>query len=205
MPDGRSLRLRIGLLACLSIALAYGMPAPVHAEEQQAETWPFAPGRLSLGAETGGGFTAAHGVRDAKLYALFGRIGYVLAEQRVFLPGSLEVVAEPNYLYVWEGTKTSNLFGFTADLKYNFRTGTRFVPFVEGGGGISYATTRIPAGQGTNFNFIAQGGLGLQYVLSQRTSLELRGIYHHLSNANTGRDNPSLNSFILSLGVSYHF
>ena len=209
MPHRRSWRGGISILAWLAAFLAATSVCLASDSETQevmrGELWPFAAKSLTLGAQMGGGFTAAHGVRDAKLYAAVGRIAYVLAEQRVFLPGSLEIGAEPNYLYVWEGTKTSNLFGLTTDLKYNFWTGSRFIPSVEGGVGASYASTRIPAGQGTNFNFVAQGGLGLQSVLSSHTTLDLRGIYHHLSNANTGRDNPSLNSFILTLGLSYHF
>ena len=199
----------VTILAFLVLVLMTASPRLASAEPTQedmrGDAWPFAEKHLSLGLQTGGGFTAAHGMRNAKLYSAVGRIGYVLIEQHAFLPGSLEIGAEPNYLYVWEGTKTSHLFGLTTDVKYNFQTGTRFVPFIEGGVGVSYATTRIPAGKGTNFNFVAQGGLGLQYILNSRTTLDFRAIYHHLSNADTGRDNPSLNSFIFTLGASYHF
>ena len=57
------------------------------------------PGHLSLGAQTGRGFTLAHRIREAKLYALVGRVGLVFAEQHAFLPRSVEVVLEPNYLF----------------------------------------------------------------------------------------------------------
>ncbi len=209
MTDARGHGLAFSLLTCLGILLALGSASPAHGQDtpqpSREEIWPFAAGRFSLGVQAGGGVTAAHSIREAKLFAVCPRASYVLAEQGVFLPGSVEVAIEPVYLYVWEGKKTSNLFGFTVDAKYNFRTGTRFIPSLEGGVGVSYATTRIPAGEGTNFNFIAQGGIGLQYVLTPKTTLDFRGIYHHRSNANTGRENPSLNSFILTLGASYHF
>ena len=159
---------------------------------------------MSLGVAAGGGTSVASGLRQGTVASVLTRIGYVFAEQGHLLPGSLEVVGEPGYLHVWERHDQAELAAFSALLKYNFRTPTRFTPFVEGGAGVSYATARIPP-TGTLFNFITQAGAGVQYAVTPAVTIDARGAFHHLSNANTGKQNPSLNTMLFSLGVSWHF
>jgi hypothetical protein len=131
------------------------------------------------------------------------RVGYVLAQQDRFLPGSVEIIGEPMYLAVLEpSNETAHAFGVSALVKYNIWTGTRWVPFLEGGGGVSYASVNVPR-TGTNFNFMAQIGGGVQYAIGDRSTLDLRAIYHHISNANISRDNPSLNSLQFLAGVTF--
>ncbi len=200
----RALAPAIGFCLLLLVGSASDARAQDRLAEEAAQgRWLFTPGRVTLGVGAGGGFSTAHGLRTASLAMLAGRVGYVIAQQDRFLPGSLEVVAEPLYLVVLEpGHETAHAFGFSALLKYNIWTGTRFVPFVEGGGGVSYASINVPK-TGTNFNFMAQIGVGLHYRIGERTTLDLRGIYHHISNANISTENPSLNSAQFLLGVTF--
>lgn len=189
---------RLLLLTLCALGLCLG------AEDRAAsaeDDWQFGAGRLRLGVLAGGGPSTAHRIRDANLLSVFPRIGYVLGEQRRFLPGSLEVVGELSYLIAYQ-ERAADVFGFATLLKYNFRTGNRLTPFLEGGGGVSYATLAVPE-TGTNFNFIAQGGGGFHLAISDRVTLDFRTIFHHLSNANISEQNPSLNSILFTLGISY--
>jgi hypothetical protein len=63
------------------------------------------------------------------------------------------------------------------------------MPFVLGGGGISFASEAIPHGA-SYFNFLGEAGLGIQYALSARRALTLEWRFHHLSNGNTAATNP---------------
>jgi hypothetical protein len=188
------------LLNCLGSVPALGAEGRL-ADEAAQGRWLFTPGRITLGIHGGGGFSMAGGQRDAELAMLAGRVGYVVAQQERMLPGSLEVVGEPFYLAVFQD-KTAHVGGFSALVKYNIWTGTRFVPFVEGGGGVSYASDDVPP-KSSHFNFTAQVGAGLHYVVGERSTIDFRGIFHHLSNANTADDNPGLNNALFFVGMTF--
>jgi hypothetical protein len=188
------------LLAALAPSVALGADGRL-AEEAAQGRWRFTPGRLTLGFHAGGGFSTASETRDSEMAMVAGRVGYVFAQQERVLPGSVEVVGEPFYLAVFQG-HTAHVGGFSVLLKYNIWTGTRFVPFVEGGGGASYASTDVPP-DSSHFNFITQIGVGLHYFVSERTTLDFRGIFHHISNANTASNNPGLNSALFSIGMTF--
>ena len=169
-------------------------------ETAERERWSFSPGRIELGAQIGGGFSLAENSREATEFALLPRIGYVFAEQGHVLPGSFEIVGEPTFLTVFQH-QTVYVGGLAALLKYNIRTGTRWTPYLVGGGGLSFASHRLPHG-GTNFNFMPEGGLGLQYALSPRSLLGVEWRFQHFSNANISPPNPSLNMSLFLLGYS---
>ncbi len=185
----------IGLLICTGLS---GAQAEGRLEEDALRgRWLFSPGRTEVSAQAGGGFSD----RDIQLIALIPRIGYIFAQQEAYLPGSLEAVGEPSYIAAFEG-RTAHVGGLAALLKYNFWTGTRLTPYLLGGGGISYASIRVPRG-GTNFNFTVQAGLGLHYTLGQHSTLNFEWRYQHFSNGNISPPNPSLNSSSILMGFSF--
>ncbi len=169
-------------------------------EAAEQDRWDFPPGRIELGVQLGGGFSLAESTREATEFALPPRIGYVFAQQEHVLPGSVELVAEPTFLTVFQH-QTVYVGGLAALLKYNFRTGTRWTPYLLGGGGVSFVSHRLPHG-GTNFNFMPEGGLGLQYALTPRALPGLEWRFQHFSNANISPPNPSLNMSLFLLGFS---
>ncbi len=89
-------------------------------------------------------------------------------------------------------------------LKYRFWTRTRWIPFVIGGGGISYASAAIPDGA-SHFNFLGEAGFGIEYVLSAGRAVSLEWRYFHLSNGDTATINPSINGGIILLGYGISF
>lgn len=196
--------LALFLLAAFGILPARGS-ALASSEEGAAapasqSPWPFRTGRFEVGMQTGGGVALQHDPRSASVFALLPRLGYVFYEVERGLPGSVEVVAQPSYLTVFE-RGTAHVGGLAALLRYNFRTGTRFTPFAEAGAGASYASLRVP-NHGSRFNFILETGVGLQYTISDRYALSFEWLYHHLSNADIYVSNPGLNTSLFLLGFS---
>ncbi|HWT80257.1 MAG TPA: acyloxyacyl hydrolase, partial [Candidatus Methylomirabilis sp.] len=203
----RALRLTTNLviawIAGMLGILTWALPSNARAQAQIQEIaeqgqWAFAPGRIELGALIGGGFSIAK--QEATEFSLFPRIGYVSARQEHFLPGSFEIVGEPFYLTIFQD-QTVHVGGLTGLIKYNFRTGTRWTPYFEGGGGVSFASHRVPHG-GTNFNFVTEGGLGLQYAITPRSLIGAEWRFQHFSNADISPPNPSLNMSLFLLGLS---
>ena len=95
--------------------------------------------------------------------------------------------------------------GLTPMIRYNFATGSRWVPFVEGGAGVS--ATNIDHGldlTGT-FQFNVQVGAGIHYFLSDRTALTVQYRWLHFSNAHTRLPNNGTNTEMFQVGVSWFF
>jgi len=191
----RSLR----IVGIAFVVLAGGLSSSAWAqtrlsEAEEQDRWLFAPGRIELGAQIGGGWSLDEKNREATEFALLPRLGYVFAEQGHVLPGSFEIVGEPTFLTVFQH-QTVYVGGLAALLKYNIRTGTRWTPYLVGGAGLSFASH-------TNFNFMPEGGLGLQYALSHRSLLGVEWRFQHFSNADISPPNPSLNISLFLFGYS---
>jgi opacity protein-like surface antigen len=165
-----------------------------------AADWSFTPGRIELGVQIGGGFSLAGTTRETTEFAFLPRLGYVFAQQEYFLPGSFEIVGEPTYLTVFQH-QTVHVGGLAALLKYNVRTGSRWIPYLVGGVGVSFASHRVPH-HGTSFNFTPEGGLGLQYAVTPRSLLGVEWHLQHLSNARTSSWDAGLNLSLFLLGFS---
>ncbi len=188
----------LALAAWLAVATAQELAPPPAPDAE----WPLARGRVELGGLVGGGFNIDWQPEPVNQFALFLRAGYVFLEQEALVPGSLEIVAEPAYHAVFEG-KTAQVGSVAVLLKYNVRTGSRFIPFVEGGGGVSFASHRVPQQPGgTYFNFVLDVGVGLHYMLGDRTGLTAEWRFHHFSNGGIEPPNPSLNSSLFLIGFS---
>lgn len=82
-----------------------------------------------------------------------------------------------------------------------FRVGKTSV-FVEGGGGLSYASNKVP-NEGTQFNFATQVGMGVLRPVTQRFSLV--GGAHWLHVSNWGLVSPRRNPDIQAIGFDFGF
>ena len=95
-------------------------------------------------------------------------------------------------------------FGLSAvGFKYNF-TGleNRWLPYSNFGFGTIYE----PIGhhvQGTNFNFILQTGVGVEYFLDEKRAINVQYRYRHISNACIKLPNSSINSSFVLVGLSF--
>ncbi|MBF8298118.1 MAG: exported protein of unknown function [candidate division NC10 bacterium] len=158
-----------------------------------------------------GGYSIPHKIfapRSANVHyaPLLFQIGYTLTDVRGPFPvrGSLEVIFEPTFMIT---TSPSTTFGEGASflLRYNFVTGTRWVPFLDLGMGILHWNLRLPTILETRFNFTLQTGPGLHYFVTDHLAITGQVRLHHISNADTEKPNIGVNSSVYLLGVSYFF
>lgn len=94
--------------------------------------------------------------------------------------------------------------GLTPHLRYDFATGTRWVPFVDAGAGVSATGIGSPDLGGT-FEFNLQCNAGVHWFMRDHLALTLEAGYLHLSCA--GIDNPNLgvNGVTGMAGITWFF
>ena len=100
--------------------------------------------------------------------------------------------------------KEAYLFGLTPTLRYSFATGSRWMPFVDGGAGVSLTDIGHPD-LSTKFEFNLQVGAGCNYFLKDNLALTLQYRFLHLSNARIDTPNLGVNTSIIYLGLTRYF
>ena len=79
-----------------------------------------------------------------------------------------------------------------------------WVPFLDALAGVTGASRRTPA-LGTNFNFNLQTGVGVILPLGRRWHPFTVLRWHHVSNGNLGRRNPSWDHWAVGVGAKLDF
>ncbi len=99
------------------------------------------------------------------------------------------------------------LAGMSLLLRYNYlQPGWKLVPYHQFGIGFAYSDVHEDVTQrllGQEFEFNLQCGIGVRYLLSDRSALYVEGSWRHISNAGLANRNAGLNSLGVQLGVSY--
>jgi lipid A 3-O-deacylase len=152
---------------------------------------------------TGGGYTVPGGTRSTGVWNAGLRYGWVLTRPHGpgFLNGRLEyaVDAVPMFL-VFQPRNTAYGVGFNPiDLKWDFATRGRVVPYLEIDGGTLFTNHTVPSGTNT-VNFTSSGVFGVHW-LGPRCNLSIEARYMHISNAGLATPNPGINTFQVRLGV----
>ena len=99
---------------------------------------------------------------------------------------------------------TEWLVGLTPHLRYNFAAGTRWMPFVDGGAGVTATSIGSPDLSGT-FEFNEQLGTGIHWFLKDNVALTLESRYIHWSCAGISKPNLGLNGVTGMLGLTLFF
>lgn len=96
-------------------------------------------------------------------------------------------------------------------LRWNFTHSTRWMPYVQGAGGVLWTNHKYPAYGGTNpqdvnetgpgsntsvWNFTPQFGVGAHYFLKPKRSLDFGAHAVHISSASLGDRNPGVNASV---------
>jgi len=203
------LRAILQVAVCSSLLLLLGSSAfaqmPAQAGDDAAglrsEHWDF-------GVFLGGG--SGVGVRtNVQMFRAGVRIGRVMTGElgHGWAKGTFELDGEitPIDSVFWGGYKNVYGFGVTpVDMKWNFTSGRRLVPFVEAAGGVLWTTANIPPGDTSQINFTPGGGGGMHIFLKPDRAITwtLRAV--HISSASLGNHNPGVNTSVqASLGYTW--
>jgi len=84
-----------------------------------------------------------------------------------------------------------------------FKVGSRLRLYSGGQAGFAWFTREVPVPESRAFNYTAQLGAGLQWRFGSSTSVLGGCMFHHLSNAGTGQNNPGLTGPLFILGIAH--
>jgi hypothetical protein len=161
-----------------------------------------------LGVWASGGFSVPGGTKDTKVIDAGARLGKVLTSDhfRGFVRGNFEYSADliPVY-YVLQPAPAVNAYGAAfnpINLKWNFTSANRTIPFLELGGGVLFSNHVVP-GNTSQVNFVTHGTFGFQLFNNQRRAFTASVRYEHISNAGLTVPNPGVNTVQFLVGVNW--
>jgi hypothetical protein len=96
------------------------------------------------------------------------------------------------------------IVGLSPHLRYHFATGTRLVPFVDAGAGVTGTGIHLPD-LSTKFEFNTQAGGGADWFFRDDVALTVQARFVHISNAGIDQPNHGVNTVVGILGVTWFF
>lgn len=115
--------------------------------------------------------------------------------------GNCELIGE--FFSGWQlSPKTAYAVGFTPVFRYDFATSARWVPFLEGGAGVSATDVGRPD-LATWFEFHLVAGGGVHRVYSPRLARTFQYRFVHLSNASIRQPNRGVNTIVFLVGLTW--
>jgi lipid A 3-O-deacylase len=216
MPRPRVLGQPRRFIAAIGLLILGALFASVRVQAQDTPTvigggYALAKGVNEFGVWIGGSPDSSKifgNVEDRQLLLVGLRYGRVLA---TWEPVALEytvdiipaaVVFEPSD--VRPGRSTIYGAGVSPfGLRLNFLPRSWIQPFLGASVGFLYFQDDVPVPDSSRFNFTPEIGLGVQFFLSPKQALTLGYKLLHISNANTGRSNPGMDSHVIYAGFSF--
>ena len=168
----------------------------------------FQTGAQTLTMESGIHYgLASFGSREAHHMAItsisYGRmLGSVKGEDHWYRGNwecRLELFGGPQY-----SPDNNWLAGLTPHLRYNFATGTRWIPFLDGGTGVAATGIGHPD-LGSAFEFNTQAGGGTHWFIRDNIALTAGVHFVHISNAGISQPNHGMNGVMMMLGITTGF
>jgi hypothetical protein len=211
--DGLGLRQNFSVIAVLSFSAFFLHTAPLHGAEPASASSAYAltKGTNEFGFWAGGSPDSSRifgDVEDRKLLLVALRYGRVLAAwESISLEYTLDilpaaVVFEPGH--VRRGSSTIYGAGLSPlGFKVNFGQQSWIKPFVAASVGFLYFQDDVPVPRSSRFNFSPELGLGVQFFFAPKRAVTFGYKLQHISNANTGRSNPGMDSHVLYAGFSF--
>ncbi len=205
---GESMRRR-ATWALVGLISGVGLAAPAVAEEEVGPR--FGRGRQHVGLQLGYGegfslgFTGEGDTQDVQYLGVFPRWGIGITDpfaEDSWARGNLDLLVEGSFLANFDPSG-GHFAGGQLLLRYNWLRWERIVPYIEVGAGMGHLDFDL-RDQDDGFNFVLAGGLGLQYFVSERVSLDAAWRYHHISNAGSRSPNDGINASVPSFGFTLH-
>jgi lipid A 3-O-deacylase len=161
-----------------------------------------------FGVWAGGGFSVPGGTKDTHAIDVGARLGKVLTDDHGggFLRGNFEWSADliPLY-YLWQPVPAQNAYAAAfnpLNLKWNFTSSARTVPYLELGGGVLFSNHAVPANT-SHVNFVTHATLGFQFFNNDRRAFTAGVRYEHISNAGLTVPNPGINTVQFQIGLNW--
>jgi hypothetical protein len=115
------------------------------------------------------------------------------------IEGRLELFGGAQY-----SPSTDWVIGLTPHLRYNLATGTRWIPFLDGGAGVTATSIGPPDLSGT-FEFNLQGTAGVHWFMKDALALTGEVRYMHMSCAGLHHPNLGANNVAFMIGLTWFF
>jgi lipid A 3-O-deacylase len=161
-----------------------------------------------FGIWAGGGFSVPGGTKDIDAFNAGVRLGKVLTHDHGggFLRGNFEWSADliPVY-YLWQPAPAQNAYAAAfnpLNLKWNFTSSARIVPYLELGGGVLFSNHAVPLNT-SHVNFLPHATLGFQFFNNDRRAFTAGVRYEHISNAGLSVPNPGINTVQFQVGMNW--
>jgi len=211
--DAFGVRQRLSPIAVLFFSAFFIHTAPLHGAEPASGSSAYAltKGTNEFGLWAGGSPDSSEiigHVENRKLLLLALRYGRVLAAwESIALEYTLDifpaaVVFEPGR--VRRGSSTLYGAGLSPlGFKVIFGQQSWIKPFVAASVGFLYFEDDVPVPRSSRLNFTPELGLGVQFFLAPKRAVTLGYKFHHMSNANSGRSNPGMDSHVFYAGFSF--
>ncbi len=157
-----------------------------------------------MGVSFAGGFSATGRQHDLALGMLrYGRVMTDVVGGDHFYRGNVELGVEA-FAGGQYSPEAAYVTGAAPTARYDFATGTRWVPFVEVGFG--FASTDIKGDDlSTNYEFKSDAGVGVHYFWRENVSAFFEYEFFHLSNGGFHKPNRGTNINLFSLGLALFF
>jgi len=137
-------------------------------------------------------------------------LNYVMTNVRVEwmrFAKNFRMLTEATYSKTTTGP-SGYLVGGTFLLRYDFEPIGKLIPYAQAGAGILYTNLERDYSQdlvGNEIEFNPQASLGLRYAIHKKLSLDVEGMFHHVSNAGLGDRNTGVNGIGCLVGVTYYW
>ena len=139
------------------------------------------------------------------------RCGWMIddpTQRKYFLRGNFEALLELTYSRVIKGPG-NYLAGAGAMIRYNVvYPGSIIRPFIQLGGGIVMTDVHKDRSQdliGQSYQFDLRVSVGLRLSVARNWSIDLEGMYNHISNGGLSERNDGVNAGGVLIGVTYFF
>ena len=181
--------LQLVMLFCSATAKAQTAPAR---GDHELELW------------TAGGHSVGGGIGGISAWNVGLRYGWILTGPHGpgFLRGQFEYAVDVVPVF-WVFQPKGTAYGFALDpiaLKWDLRSHSRVVPYLEVSGGMLFTSRNVPPGISW-VNFASGGGAGVYFLGKKHAwSAELR--FTHISDAGLTTPNPGVNTIQVRLGFS---
>ena len=83
-------------------------------------------------------------------------------------------------------------------------TGMNGRPIIRAGAGTVYTTETVPPGE-TRYNFSLFVGAGIEFATFDDKAIQIDYRLHHISNADSGAENPGINAHTVVVGLAWGF